>query len=218
MWIDCNKCGKLLPLYNFDISSDRPFSIRRMCKNCRRKYRQTQSKNYRKNLSTDQKEKVKKYRDEYNKNYYQNNKDKFKISYKKHIEKVYNDEHLLGKFREHAKNRTKKYKNNHPDVVYESNRRRKSLEVSAEGSHTYMEFIKLFVRYDRRCLCCGKQVKRPHELTADHITPLSKGGSDYINNIQPLCKQCNCIKGIKTTNFRKEWGERRWGTSKEVII
>jgi len=39
------------------------------------------------------------------------------------------------------------------------------------------------------CVVCGK----PSD-TVDHIVPLSKGGSNELNNLQPMCRSCNSKK------------------------
>ena len=58
------------------------------------------------------------------------------------------------------------------------------------GTHTLEEWNKLKKRYLYRCAICKKKKK----LTRDHITPISKGGTNDIGNIQPLCRPCNSKK------------------------
>jgi 5-methylcytosine-specific restriction endonuclease McrA len=39
-------------------------------------------------------------------------------------------------------------------------------------------------------------------LTEDHVVPLSLGGSNDIDNIQPLCKSCNSSKRGRHIDYR----------------
>jgi 5-methylcytosine-specific restriction endonuclease McrA len=62
--------------------------------------------------------------------------------------------------------------------------------------HTYQEWETLKAQYNWTCPWCGKSEPKI-KLTEDHIIPLSRGGSNNIENIQPLCKSCNCKKSTK---------------------
>lgn len=75
----------------------------------------------------------------------------------------------------------------------EARRRREARERATRsniGTHTPAQWEDLRRRAKYRCVKCG--LKRP--LTRDHIIPLSKGGSDLVTNIQPLCHPCNARK------------------------
>lgn len=66
----------------------------------------------------------------------------------------------------------------------------------AVGGHTAEEFLGLLVRTGYVCTYCSCPLSEK-TATRDHIVPLSKGGSNFITNIAPACKPCNCRKGAK---------------------
>ena len=100
------------------------------------------------------------------------------------------------KLRDYKRNWVKK---NYNKVLY-SNLQRRKRKMNADGLHTLDEWENLKIQYNYICPACGK--KEPKiKLTEDHIIPLSKGGSDNIENIQPLCRSCNSKKHTKIIKY-----------------
>lgn len=83
---------------------------------------------------------------------------------------------------------------NHEQVLAKG-RLRHARKKGADGRHTGAEIKALFARQNGKCASCSKSLKLGYH--ADHILPLSKGGSNWITNIQLLCPTCNQRKWAK---------------------
>lgn len=99
-------------------------------------------------------------------------------------------------------NATKWAKKN-PALISQIKRRYKAKRKVWEmnGSFTQDEWNVLCDFYSNRCLSCGRD---DVTLTVDHVVPLSKGGSNMIDNIQPLCGPCNSSKHVRTIDYRSK--------------
>jgi len=87
--------------------------------------------------------------------------------------------------------------------VQEWNRRRVMKKKGVIGSHTDEEWETLKADYGFNCAECGVSEDELEilwegtqftKLTKDHILPISRGGTDFIENIRPLCVSCNSKK------------------------
>jgi hypothetical protein len=61
--------------------------------------------------------------------------------------------------------------------------------TSSEARRKWRQSIK--EEWDYQCAYCGSE----ENLTLDHITPRSKGGTDRVTNVLCACKECNTTKG-----------------------
>lgn len=118
---------------------------------------------------------------------------------------------------EKRKKSTKKYRqSNKYKIVHKKNDmdRRARLKQSV-GSFDLKEFNLLVkIKFDNKCNLCGNEFTGKYSI--DHIIPLYLGGSNTINNIQPLCKSCNSRKHIKIYPTEKYLVKIKGEFSKEV--
>jgi 5-methylcytosine-specific restriction endonuclease McrA len=161
--------------------------------------------------------------------YYQQNKDKYQDYYtanKEHIEsrkrewrlenpdkvKDYSAKTRLkreeeGKTKEYFSRpevkakvaaRRAQWKKDNPDKVAASGHKRRYAD---RGSFTAEEWQELLFDCGGFCLKCGSSAS----IVKEHIIPLSVGGMNTIDNLQPLCQTCNGSKYKSIADYRPEW-------------
>jgi 5-methylcytosine-specific restriction endonuclease McrA len=109
---------------------------------------------------------------------------------------------------EYYKNYYEKWRSENKEKVNKYSRKRRALKsatlsesYSAQlileiyGYNCYICFCPIDVNVDRKI---GKNKSWQFALHLDHVIPLSKGGTDLIENIRPTHAVCNLKKGSKT--------------------
>jgi 5-methylcytosine-specific restriction endonuclease McrA len=130
---------------------------------------------------------------EYKKSWAEENEDSVSDSRRKHYES--NRDEVIA--------RSKKWAENNPEKVRQAKtdnlRKRRAARHASRGNFTVEEFKELCESYGNKCLACGDTEAI---LEADHVVPVTRGGSDSISNIQPLCGSCNRKKFVHIIDCR----------------
>lgn len=202
----CTRCGESKPLEDFYCRADNLEGRATECKVCSsarnirwREKNEEHCKEYDHTRYANNAEQSKEATRKWNKE----NKDKKAANAKRW--KLLNPEKVkassINYYEKHKKQRQvyeRAWRQANADKLRERDHRRRAIKNNADGSFTKKEFSELCIKHGNICVCCGEEKK----MTIDHIVPLSKGGSNSIDNIQPLCLSCNSKKYVHTVDYR----------------
>lgn len=185
----CSKCGLQKPFSDFYKHPRGKFGFHEKCKICHlemnkiwRENNREQSRIAVKNWAIKNSQRKK----ETNALYFQNNKVKiraYRVAYKEA-----NKELIANKNFEYRRNNLAKHSNN------EMKRR----AAKKQNGIFFINSKELTRIYSSPCAYCGTL----SEITADHVIPISRGGTHSIGNLVAACLKCNSSKGSKTIT---EW-------------
>ena len=103
--------------------------------------------------------------------------------------------------------RTRQHSEDNPQLVRARGERRRQREASASGDFSGADIQNIRRQLDDRCRYCGTPLEGEGEV--DHLTPISRGGSNDASNLTLACLRCNREKGSKTFDEYLEWRRER---------
>lgn len=205
----CTKCGDDKPLDQFYRKQSAKDGLQSRCKDCHRIWWRGYGYQYeqdRRQRDPEYNQKWLEYKRRKDQEWRESNPDKVQRDARETAQRRSSDPVLRAKYTQYEREHRQKRQRADPafhqhlmGIAKEGQQRRRARLADVGGSYTTAEWNRLCTYFDHRCLCCGEQ--RP--LTVDHVTPITKGGSNTINNLQPLCGSCNSRKHNKVIDYRQ---------------
>ena len=157
---ECTKCKETKSTDCFDVSNRNSIGFYSSCKDCRKLFREKNSK---------------KIKDE-KKKYYEKNKEKIKLKSR-----------IWSKENKEKRNKTKiTWRQKNPEKVKTYRQNRRSSLLFSDFSFSSEELLQRFEHQKRKCYWCMCDIKLDN-FHVDHLIALSNGGSNHINNIVCSC-------------------------------
>lgn len=194
----CNRCGENKELALFPKNAASPDGYYSLCKACRAVA--SAARREKPDVKAREKERLAKQ--------YQDNKEELlkrrAIRYRENIERYKETyrawrENNLERHREMCRT----WARNNPEAMRAIVARRRAMLLSAEGRYTKHDIQQLKDQQKSICPSCGVDL-RVSGFHVDHIHPLSKGGTNWPDNLQLLCPTCNRKKGSKLPDEHRE--------------
>lgn len=196
----CTKCGEWKPRSKFSPDPRLKSGLRSSCKVCSAAATQSwRERNPEKHQKSNLARALQ---------WYQNHKEEVKEARRLRYERSQGKEleqnaRWKSEHKEQHLEGSRRWQATHPDNVKARAHNRRARIKANGGRFTAQEWRALKEFYDFACLQCGK-CEPEIKLTPDHVLPLKLGGTNSIDNIQPLCGTCNNKKGAKHIDYRRD--------------
>jgi len=197
----CGKCKQWKPRADFHKNSKLARGVSARCKICTLEWHHQNAERLSQKAHEWQRnnpEKAREHQRKWKANHPEEVKEWSSKSQKRRWQRAKADPVLLEEERRRKREFARIFHKRNPTLTTEKHHKRKARMLGCDGSFTTAEWKQLCDHYGNVCLCCGEQ--KP--LTVDHVVPISLGGANSIDNIQPLCGTCNSSKGAKVIDYR----------------
>ena len=128
----------------------------------------------------------------YQRQYQQENSERLEEYRKAYFKRWYSVEEN----RQRMLERSKRWREEHPEKNAAKQRNRLARIKAAEGSHTAEEVLAIGEGQGWLCFYCLTPTEEDYHV--DHMTPISRGGSNSMENLAIACPSCNISKSTKT--------------------